>query len=391
MKLPIRTFALLLVIASFSTVPTKSLAANFDGDGNSGGTGFFSWWNNWYGDNFPTWNYTTDLEFNYRNQSGITTIQNNSGWLNAKNILIQSTFSGSVTFTDNGGGSGINFKQKLENYSSSAQTWNMNLSGGKDGATVIELNPINGNLTLGGNLYNDDSDDYAVYGANSKTLTLGSTLGVGSTAANVDFSLEQASTVQINANQSWAGTTFVKAGTMNVANNITLATGTLNISGGTFSTSGANVIGNSATVTMSGGNYTLGGSDTVGRLTLSADSIFDFGTAGGSASSFTFGDFNTSAYNGVSVLTINNAAVGSSLVFNVDYTGNATFNSFASKVQFGGAGQFGQISFGGGQTTLLVAIPDARIAWAAGLLCGLIGTVELRRRRPREVRKVRRV
>ena len=174
-----------------------------------------------------------------------------------------------MTFTDNGGGSGINFKQKLENYSSSAQTWNMNLSGGKDGATVIELNPINGNLTLGGNLYNDDSDDYAVYGANSKTLTLGSTLGVGSTAANVDFSLEQASTVQINANQSWAGTTFVKAGTMNVANNITLATGTLNISGGTFSTSGANVIGNSATVTMSGGNYTLGGSDTVGSVTIS--------------------------------------------------------------------------------------------------------------------------
>jgi hypothetical protein len=122
-------------------------------------------------------------------------------------------------------------------------------------------------------------------------------------------------------------------------------------------------------------------------LTLSADSIFDFGTAGGSASSFTFADFNTSAY-GLSVLTINNAAVGSSLVFNVDYTGNATFNTFASKIQFGTTGQFGQISFGTGTTTLLVAIPDARIAWAAGLLCGLIGMVELRRRRPRSARPV---
>jgi hypothetical protein len=123
-------------------------------------------------------------------------------------------------------------------------------------------------------------------------------------------------------------------------------------------------------------------------LTLSADSIFDFGTAGGSASSFTFGDFNTSAYNGLSVLTINNAAVGSSLVFNVDYTGNATFNTFASKIQFGTTGQFGQISFGSGQTTLLVAIPDARVAWAAGLLCAMIGLVELRRRRPRLARPV---
>ncbi|NDD81344.1 MAG: hypothetical protein EBZ53_02055 [Verrucomicrobia bacterium] len=41
-----------------------------------------------------------------------------------------------------------------------------------------------------------------------------------------------------------------------------------------------------------------------------------------------------------------------------------------------------QISFDGGQTTLTVAaIPDARVATAAGLLCLLIGGVELRRRR----------
>ena len=110
-------------------------------------------------------------------------------------------------------------------------------------------------------------------------------------------------------------------------------------------------------------------------------SVRDFGTAGGSASSFTFGDFNTSAYNGVSVLTINNAAVGSSLVFNTDYTGNATFNTFASKIQFGTSGQFGQISFGSGQTMLLVAIPDARVYTAAAVLIMLIGWTEYRRRR----------
>jgi hypothetical protein len=160
-------------------------------------------------------------------------------------------------------------------------------------------------------------------------------------------------------------------------------------SGGTLLLGAANQISDGTVVNLAGGTLAVGGNaDTVGRLTLSADSIFDFGTAGGSASSFTFGDFNTSAYNGLSVLTINNASAGSSLVFNVDYTGNATFNDFASKVQFGGAGQFGQISFGTGTTTLLVAIPDARIAWAAGFLCGLIGLVELRRRRPRSARPV---
>jgi hypothetical protein len=83
----------------------------------------------------------------------------------------------------------------------------------------------------------------------------------------------------------------------------------------------------------------------------------------------------------LSVLTINNAAVGSSLVFNVDYTGNATFNDFASKIQFGTTGQFGQITFGTGTTTLLVAIPDARIYTAAVVLIILIGWTEYRRRR----------
>ncbi len=155
-------------------------------------------------------------------------------------------------------------------------------------------------------------------------------------------------------------------------------------SGGTLLLGAANQISDGTVVNLAGGTLAVGGNtDTVGRLTLSADSIFDFGTAEGSASSFTFGDFNTSAYNGLSVLTINNAAAGSSLVFNVDYTGNATFNTFASKIEFGTSGQFGQISFGSGQTTLLVAIPDARIAWAAGVLCVLIGVAEWRRKRRR--------
>ena len=125
------------------------------------------------------------------------------------------------------------------------------------------------------------------------------------------------------------------------------------------------------------------------RLSVSANSIFDFGTAGGSATTFTFADFDTEGYGGA-ILTINNAAVGSSFVFNYNYNGDGVFsggaNSFANKIQFGGAGQFGQISFGGGAgalgtTTLLVAIPDARIYTAAVVLIMLIGWTEYRRRR----------
>jgi hypothetical protein len=160
------------------------------------------------------------------------------------------------------------------------------------------------------------------------------------------------------------------------------------INGGTLLLGASNQIGNETAVTLAGGTFALGGNtDTVGRLTVSANSIFDFGTSGGSATTFTFSDFNTSAYgNNSYVMTVNNAAVGSAIVFNFNYTGDSTFNSFATKVQFGGAGQFGQISFGGGEgalgtTTLLVAIPDARVYTAAAFLIVLIGVTELRRRR----------
>jgi hypothetical protein len=162
------------------------------------------------------------------------------------------------------------------------------------------------------------------------------------------------------------------------------------INGGTLLLGAANQIADSTAINLAGGTLALGNNtDTVGRLTVSANSIFDFGNTGGGTSTFTFADFDTAAYgNNTFVMTINNASAGSSIVFNTDYSGNTTFNSFASKIQFGTTGQFGQISFGGGQTTLLVAIPDARVYSAAVALIFLIGIAEVRRRRQRASRAV---
>jgi autotransporter-associated beta strand protein len=276
-----------------------------------------------------------------------------------------------------------------------------------------QLRQTNGNSTVRLNFAGTMSNAISVYKV--AFATNGATLAGTTTVNNAEFDVASGDTNTITGQITGSGGvtktglgTLVLAGT--TTNDFTGASavnaGTLFLnktagataisgssiavnSGGTLLLGAANQISDGTVVNLAGGTLAVGGNtDTVGRLTLSADSIFDFGTAGGLASSFTFGDFNTSAYNGLSVLTINNAAVGSSLVFNVDYTGNATFNTFASKIQFGTTGQFGQISFGTGTTTLLVAIPDARIAWAAGLLCGLIGMVELRRRRPRSARPV---
>lgn len=193
--------ALLFLTCFLSVVCTTAQAQrDWDGDDSAGN---FDWWNNWYDNSDPRvgWGFGVDLNFNFQNNATPTVLNYNlGGWFDIGNIVWRNTYSKSMTLSGSSGG--ISFKQKLENYSSFAQTITVNLSGGKSGAQWIELNPVNGNLTMNGNFFNDFSNDYRVYGTTGKTLTLNTTLGVGATAANVDFSVEQASNVQVNNNQN---------------------------------------------------------------------------------------------------------------------------------------------------------------------------------------------
>ena len=263
----IRSALLLLSCSLFLVCTTAQAQKNWDGDGSSGN---FDWWNNWYGDSNPRdgWGFGVDLNFNFQNNATPTVLNFNLGdWYDIGNIVWRDTYNKSMTLSGSPGG--ISFKQKLENYSSFAQTITVNLSGGKSGATAIELNPVNGNLTMSGNLYNDFSNDYLVFGTTGKTLTLNTTLGVGNTAANVDFSVEQASNVQVNNNQTWAGTTTVKAGSFKTGASVALASSGIVVSGGTFETTSADVVVNTGSVNVSSGEYKLGGNDTVASLTVS--------------------------------------------------------------------------------------------------------------------------
>ncbi|NDF06472.1 MAG: hypothetical protein EB066_08615, partial [Betaproteobacteria bacterium] len=133
-------------------------------------------------------------------------------WYDIDNITFMNTFAAPITWNGNGGG--LNFKDKIENQSSQTITFgSMNFSGGKSGATAIELNPVNGDMIFsGGNLYNDNSLGYKVYGGNSKMLTLGTTLGVGTNAAKVGLNIEQYSKVYITAAQSYQSNTAIKTG-----------------------------------------------------------------------------------------------------------------------------------------------------------------------------------
>ncbi|MFO1531148.1 MAG: autotransporter-associated beta strand repeat-containing protein, partial [Kiritimatiellia bacterium] len=89
--------------------------------------------------------------------------------------------------------------------------------GAKNGATQIELNPVNGDLTLNGAIFNDNSVPYAVYGNNGKTLTINTTLGVGATPGNVFLNIEQNSTVVVNNAQNHAGGTNIRAGVLQIS------------------------------------------------------------------------------------------------------------------------------------------------------------------------------
>jgi hypothetical protein len=163
-----------------------------------------------------------------------------------------------------------------------------------------------------------------------------------------------------------------------------VSTGTIAVnSGGTLLLGAANQISDSTQVTMAGGTVALAAYDeTAGRLAVTADSVFDFGTAGAGTNTFTFADFDTAGYGGVAGLTFTNVGIGSKVVFSTDYTGNTTFNAFTSKINFSDESLQGQISFSGGTTTLTVAaIPDARVYTAAVVLIILIGWTEYRRRR----------
>jgi hypothetical protein len=257
---------ILVCLLFLGTSPGVAQTINWDGDGSQGN---FSWSENWYGNNQPGWASGNNLVFNLRNNPSQTSLYYDYGdWRSIGDIIWESTWS--VATTLNGNGQGINFNQRLENRSSSAVTiGTINLSGGKFGANRIELNPVKGDLTMDGNLYNDFSNDYLVFGTTGKTLTLNTTLGVGATAANVDFSVEQASNVQVNNNQNWGGTTTVKAGSFKTGSSATLASSGIVVSGGTFETTSVDVVVNTGSVSVSSGEYKLGGNDTVASLTIS--------------------------------------------------------------------------------------------------------------------------
>lgn len=250
---PVRLSALLVSIATVTAGSMVFGDQNWDGDN---GVGNLSYDNNWYGNSQPGWGFGNgSLRFNYNNGGQTSIFYDYGFWQDTNDIFLQGTYPSSITF--NGNGNGLNFNQRIENNASNKTFTfgSVNLSGAKNGASQIELNPVNGDIVLNGNLYNDNSKPYRVYGNNGKTLTVNTSLGVNASPSSVSFAIEQNSNVIFNNSQVFTGGTTINAGTLTLghATNSLADSGAINVNGGTLAI-GAN-------------------SDTVGAVTLTSGSI----------------------------------------------------------------------------------------------------------------------
>ncbi|NBW95719.1 MAG: PEP-CTERM sorting domain-containing protein [Planctomycetia bacterium] len=369
------------LLALLVALPPVAAAADLVWVGNDAfNSSNFSNSGNWQSNTLPSWGYANSLKFNQNLNSNVTGLNYNWGdWRQVNDIFWDSTFTVSRTLSASNGG-GIGFKTRIENQSSSTQTVAMELSGGSDGASDIQLNPVKGSLIFSGTLWNDNSKDYVVYGSDTATvtnLTLNTALGPNApTQANVDFTVAggRNSAVQVNASQVWAGTTTVNSGSFTTANGVTLASSAIVVGGGTVATTSANTLADSASLTVNSGRLSIGGSDTVaslagsgGTVDLAAGATLTFGNASSTsyAGSITGSGGFTKIGAGVVTLTGNNSTSGGTVVSQGALAGGAS-SSFGSGSIVLGDGNTGTSSVvlvanSSGNTTIANAITVANL------------------------------
>jgi autotransporter-associated beta strand protein len=129
-------------------------------------------------------------------------------------------------------------------------------------ASVQETGSSNGGTIAIGN-----SAILTVNGASKGTLFQNSISGLGGLTMNGSGN----TTLSLYGTQSYSGATRVSGG--KISSGVALATSGVTIDGGTFETSAANILGDSASVNLSSGTYALGGNDTIGSLTISGGSL----------------------------------------------------------------------------------------------------------------------
>ena len=140
-----------------------------------------------------------------------------------------------------------------------------------------------------------------VNGANKGALFQNSISGQGGLTVNGSGN----TTLSLYGTQSYSGATRVSGG--KISSGVALATSGVTVDGGTFETSAADILGNSASVNLSSGTYSLGGSDTIGSLTMSGGTLSGNGTL--TASTYALSGGTVGANLGTGSLSVGGSAV----------------------------------------------------------------------------------
>lgn len=184
------------------------------------------------------------------------------------------TLSGnSIRFFDFGGND-----PKIENNSANSQTINFNIEGDGDAADPLEINPVDGDLTLNGTVNNFGSN-IRVFGNNDKTLILNNVV-----SGSGKLIVEQNSRVVLNASNTYTGNTEINAGQIRIGLSGDIAAGSsIFVGNGTtpgtaarlFLNSDANGKTFSRTININPGDGTSGNRE-LGFLSTTASDVGTF-------------------------------------------------------------------------------------------------------------------
>jgi autotransporter-associated beta strand protein len=237
-------------------------------------------------------------------------------------------------------------------------------------------------------------------GASTSTVTLGSnTLTIGTSSDNTTYAgritgsnssalvKDGASTQVLSGNNSaFTGTTTINSGTLEAtATNALGSTTVINVNGGSFLVTAENAVNDNAAINLNGGRMAVSGTfnETVGALTLSANSTLDFAGFVGTLRFSGIGSWASGAnlaiwnWSGTTQYgtQINNYGTPSNLVFsnNSTLTSNLANISFYSDSgnSFVGSG-FEVTGFSGGGSEI-IAVPETETYfYAVALLAGIV-------------------
>ena len=339
-----------------------------------------SWYNNTRGWDWHNPNYEGYRNLNFDNNHQLT-MNNNFSGDGARRWRV--TFAGGATSDRQIGGSTENTFNDISGHGGAIiannSTGNHTINFPIKLNSGLEVNPVSGNLTLGGTI-NLQGNYLSVYGNNEKILRInGGISGAGG------INVEQNSTLEIAGDNSFSGNTTINAGKIKMISGGDLGTsliqvganGQFDLNGVNTTVSGVKEVGtsNGGTVSLGSGTLTINGAN---KGTLFQNSISGTGgitMAGSGDTSLSL--YGTQSYTGATTVSGGKISSGTALASTSYTVSGGTMETSAdsviannSAISISGTGNF---SVGGNDTIGTVTATGGKLTVADGKTAILSG------------------